>query len=124
MTPLERACRQAGRLPKTRRRHRDRQVAEAFRRQQHVSREDLRAVIAYLLGELDRGPRQGRPVDVQARLERDVLAANVRSIWRAAGVSIREAIEIDLELDGIADPDGKIAKRILKRVSRKAVLKR
>jgi hypothetical protein len=117
---LERACREASRIPKSRKAARaiaERPIARLLRRDE-TSRADLRAVAAYYNGEFDRKREQGRPVNPLQRFANDTRDDLVRDVKRELGCTYKEAVAISFELVDSADPDGRKAKSTLKRVTR------
>ncbi len=116
---LERACREAGAVPKSLKALRasaEQRIARLLRCDE-VSRADLRTVADYLRGRFDRKREDGRvPDDIWQRLANDNLVHIVRQIKREEHCTYREAVAQTLVIAGIDDPAA--AKSLLKRVTR------
>jgi hypothetical protein len=119
-SPLERACRRAGeaRQGSVLRRSLQRRLVELIRRKGDINSRDLRALIAYVKGEFDRKPEQGRPFDPWHHLANNARDDLVRDVKREHGCSYKEAITIAFERFEIDDPDGREARSTLKRLTR------
>jgi hypothetical protein len=119
---IERACREAGAVPKRNKIARasaDRRIARLFHRAFHrdgVTPADLHAVAAYYSGEFDRRQKQGRPrYNVWLRHGIDAQGKIVRQFQRDEKCSLRRAIDLARPLLGLDDA---AAARLWKRMTR------
>jgi hypothetical protein len=119
-SPLERACRHAGEAPQgsVLRRSLQRRFGKLIRRRGDINSRDVRALIAYVKGEFDRKPEQGRPFDPWHHHATSAMDDIVRDVRHEHGCSYKEAITIAFERFDIDDPDGWKAKAVLKRLTR------
>jgi hypothetical protein len=119
-SPLECACRSAGEAPQgsVLRRSLHRRLGELIRRRGDINSRDLRALIAYVKGEFDRKPEQGRPFDEWRYHATSAMDDIVHDVRHEHGCTYKEAITIAFERFKIDDPDGRKAKAVLKRLTR------
>jgi hypothetical protein len=119
-SPLERACRHAGEAPQgsVLRRSLRRRLGKLIRRRGDINSRDLRALIAYVKGEFDRKPKQGRPFDTWRHIANNNLVHIVQQVRREEDCTFKEAVARTLVIAGIDDRDGRAFKSLLKRVTR------
>jgi hypothetical protein len=119
-SPLERACRHAGKAPQgsALRRSLQRRLVELIRRKGDINLRDLPALIAYVKGEFDRKPEHGRPFNPWRHIANEARDDLVRDVKRELGCTYEEAIAIAFERFAIADPDSREARSTLRRLTR------
>jgi hypothetical protein len=118
---IESACRYAGEAPQgsASRRSLRRRLGELIRRSRgDINRREQRALIAYIKGEFDRKPKQGRPFDTWRHIANDNLVHIVQQVRREEDCTFKEAVAHTLVIAGIDDRDGRAFKSLLKRVTR------